>query len=272
MSPLAIIAGGGEAPKRLIAACKRFNRPFHVFALVGQTDPDIGNDNTPVNWFPLGATEGARNLARDMGVKEVIMLGRVRRPSLSELKPDLFTMQKLARIGFAALGDDGLLKAVTRVIEEEGFRIVAPQDVFAEFLMPAGQLGNIAPDGDAKKDIARGIEIARKLGELDVGQAVVVQQGIVLALEASEGTDQLIRRAGTQKREGKGAVLVKMKKPQQDRRFDLPSLGLDTVKEAHAAGFAGIAAEAGGALLIDREDVVKLADQLGLFILGIEHA
>ncbi|MBI3419237.1 MAG: UDP-2,3-diacylglucosamine diphosphatase LpxI [Proteobacteria bacterium] len=272
MEMLGIIAGGGEAPKRLIAACRKLGRPFHVLAFPGQTDSDIANDDTPVTWLPLGAAGPARKLGLEKGVKDVVMLGRVRRPSLAELKPDMLMVQKLARIGLNALGDDGLLKAVVREIEVEGFRVVAPQDIFTDLLMPAGLLGKIVPSEDAKNDIKRGIEIAHALGRLDIGQAVVVQQGIVLAVEASEGTDALIRRSVSQRREGPGPVLVKMKKPQQDVRFDLPSLGVETVKEALAAGFSGIAAEAGASLLIDRDDVVRMADQAGIFLLGIDYA
>jgi UDP-2,3-diacylglucosamine hydrolase len=112
--------------------------------------------------------------------------------------------------------------------------------------------------------------VARALGELDIGQAVVIQEGVVLALEGAEHTDALVHRAGGLKKVGPGPILVKMKKPQQDPRFDLPSLGVDTVKEAVAAGFSGIAAEAKASLLIGREEVVRLADSAGLFIVGVE--
>ena len=266
---LGIIAGGGEAPKRLIAACQRHGRAFHVLALEGQTDADIGEGDVPVTWLPLGAAAAARDLARAKGVEEVVMLGRVRRPSLSELKPDWLMLQRLPRIGMAALGDDGLLKAVVREFEAEGFTVIAPHAVFAELLMPEGQLGRVAPDEQAKQDISRAIEIVRMLGTLDIGQAAIVQQGIVLGVEAIEGTDALIRRCAMLRREGDGGVLVKMKKPQQDVRFDLPSIGVGTVREAVAAGLKGIAAEAGASLLVDRDAVIAEADRNGLFIIGI---
>jgi DUF1009 family protein len=266
---LGIIAGGGEAPKRLIDACQRHGRMFHVLALEGQTDPDIGGEDVPVTWLPLGAVAAARDLAKEKGVEEVVMLGRVRRPTLTELKPDWLLLQKLPRIGLAALGDDGLLKAIVREFEAEGFTIIAPHTVFAELLMPEGQLGRHAPDEQALMDIRRATEIVRTLGQLDIGQAAIVQQGIVLGVEAIEGTDALIRRSAHLRREGDGGVLVKMKKPQQDTRFDLPSIGTSTVREAIAAGLKGIAAEAGASLLVDREAVIAEADRAGLFILGI---
>ncbi len=267
---LGIIAGGGDAPKRLIAACQRMNRPFHVLALEGQTDTDIGNDDVPVTWLPLGAAAAALALAKEKGVTDVVMLGRVRRPSITELKPDWLMVQKLARIGLNALGDDGLLKAIAKEFEAEGFRVLAPQEVFADLLLPEGQLGKHAPNDAAKADIARGIEIAKALGALDVGQSVVVQQGIVLGLEAIEGTDALIGRAGMLKRDGVPPVLVKLKKPQQDARFDLPALGITTLREAVGAGLCGIAAEAGSSILVDRDEVIKFADASGLFIIGLK--
>lgn len=267
---LGIIAGGGDAPKRLIAACLRMNRPFHVLALEGQTDSDIGNDEIPITWLPLGAAAAALALAKEKGVTDVVMLGRVRRPSITELKPDWLMVQKLARIGMNALGDDGLLKAIAKEFEAEGFRVLAPQDVFADLLLPEGQLGKHAPNATAQADIVRGIEIARALGALDVGQSVVVQQGIVLGVEAIEGTDALIGRAGMLKRVGVPPVLVKLKKPQQDARFDLPALGISTLREAVAAGLCGVAAEAGGTILVDREEVIKFADVSGLFIIGLK--
>jgi DUF1009 family protein len=270
MEKLGIIAGGGDAPKRLIALCQRLQRPFHVLAIKGQSDPDIGEDDVPHDWLPLGHAQAALDLARQHGVRDVVMIGRVRRPSLLELKPDALMMQKLARIGISALGDDGLLKAVAREMEAEGLRIIGVQEVFADLLMPEGVLGKVAPTPEMQEDIQRGKDIARELGRMDIGQAVAMQQGIVLGMEAIEGTDALIRRAGLLKREGAGAVLVKLKKPQQDARFDLPSLGVDSVREAADAGFAGIAAEAGATLLIDREEAIRQADIHGLFLIGIK--
>ncbi len=269
---LGIIAGGGEAPKRLMAACRKLNRSFHVIALNGQTDADIGSESTLVTWLPFGAAGALRDLAVEKGIGEFVMIGRVKRPALSDVKPDAFLMQKMVRIAPAFLGgDDALLKAIAREFEAEGFRIIAPQQVFADLLMPEGPLGAVKPDARAQADIAKGIIEAKALGERDEGQAAVIQNGDVIALENAEHTDALIRRASNLKRPGPGPVLVKMKKPQQDPRFDLPSVGVDTVKEAIAAGFSGIAAEAGASLLIDREEVVRLADAAGIFVVGIHE-
>lgn len=268
---LGILAGGGEAPRRLAALLKQAGRPYFLVCLQGQADEDLGAGH-PHIWLPLGAGERALKAVRAEGVRDILMIGRVRRPSLLELKPDFFTMQKVMQIGLAMLGDDGLLKNITRVIEDEGFRVVGVQDVFAAFLTPGGVLGKAQPTAQDWEDIKRGAAAARQLGLADVGQAVMVQQGVVLGVEAIEGTDALIARCAGLKRPGGNGVLVKMCKPQQDRRFDLPAIGLETIRLLQAAGFAGVAAEAGASLLLERGAMLAAADAAGLFVAGYEEA
>jgi DUF1009 family protein len=179
-------------------------------------------------------------------------------------------MKLVARIGRAAFaGDDGLLAAVVKVLTEEGFSVVGAHDILAEALGPAGVLGHVHPDAQAMSDIARGIQVVRALGAVDVGQGCIVQQGIVLAAEAIEGTDQMLARAAALARPGPGGVLIKLVKPGQDRRADLPTVGPNTVTRAHAAGLRGVAFEAGGTLLTDRDACIAEADRLGLFLLGV---
>ncbi|HYC04847.1 MAG TPA: UDP-2,3-diacylglucosamine diphosphatase LpxI [Azospirillaceae bacterium] len=264
---LGIIAGGGELPRHLVETCRAAGRPYFLAALEGQAEPAVLPDGTA--WFRLGAAGALLDRLKAEGVAEIVMAGRVRRPSLAELRPDWFATRFFARIGAKALGDDGLLRAVTATLEEEGFRVVGVQEIVAGLLTPAGPLGRLAPDAEAAVDIALGIRAARALGSLDVGQAVVVQQGLVLGLEAIEGTDALVERCGKLRRNGAGPVLVKMRKPQQDLRLDLPSIGPVTVERCAAAGFRGIAAEAGGTLLLGRERAVAAADAAGLFLTGV---
>ncbi|MCR6632100.1 MAG: UDP-2,3-diacylglucosamine diphosphatase LpxI [Magnetospirillum sp.] len=267
-SKLGIVAGGGEFPGLVIAACCAQGRPFHVLALSGHADPAVIGD-APADWIRLGEAGTGFQRLKQAGVAEVVMIGPVRRPTLRELAPDFRTTRFFAKVGLKALGDDGLLRAVAREIEEEGFRLVGIDDVLADCLAVAGPYGTVAPDDQAQADIQRGVQVAKGIGALDVGQAVVVQQGIVLGVEAIEGTDQLLRRCGPLRREGPGGVLVKMKKPGQDRRLDLPTIGAATLREAAAAGLRGIAVEAGGALVLGREAVTTEADRLGLFIIGV---
>jgi DUF1009 family protein len=201
-----------------------------------------------------------------------VLVGPIQRPSLVTLRPDLRGAQLLARIGMRALGDDGLLKAVRDELESEGFRLIGAHEVLREAMAPEGALGTVAPDAMALTDVAFGMTVARQLGEFDIGQAVVVQQGMVLGVEAVEGTDALIARCAALKKDGPGPVLVKRAKPQQDRRLDLPTIGPDTVTRCAEAGFAGLAVEAGGSLVLDRAQIVARADAAGLFVLGVAAA
>jgi DUF1009 family protein len=203
-------------------------------------------------------------------IEQIVMLGYVRRPSMMEVKPDWLGIKVITKIGLNLLGDDALLQNVGSVLHNEtGVEVIAAQDVFANFLTPSGILSRVAPNENAMADIKRGITIARTVGSLDVGQAVVVQQGIVLGVEAIEGTDALITRTAPLMRTGPKPTLIKMAKPQQDHRYDLPSIGLGTIRTLAAHNFAGVAIEAGKSLSIQRDEMIKLSDEAGLFVIGI---
>ncbi len=266
---LGILAGGGELPAKLIEACRATGRDFFVLAFDGHTDPALV-DGVPHAWARLGAGVRALGHLRAAGVEELVFAGRIVRPSMRELRPDLRTAKMFAKLGKAAFGDDSVLSTVIKELETEGFTIVGPDSVVEELLAPAGVYGGIEPDARAMADIARGIVVSRGLGQLDVGQAAVVQDGLVLGIEAVEGTDALLARCAGLRREGPGGVLVKTRKPQQESRIDLPTVGTGTVSGAAAAGLRGIAVEAGGALVVDRAAVARAADEAGLFILGVE--
>ena len=270
-SKLGIIAGQGQLPARIIEVCRQTGREFFVVALEGQTDPTIVT-GTPHIWARLGAAARTIGGLREAGVEEVVLAGAVTRPSLTALRPDRRSAGLLARLARSGLGDDGLLSAVVSELEDEGFRVVGADDILADMVAVLGPYGIYAPDDQARADIAVGIGVARALGRLDVGQAVVVQQGVVLGVEAIEGTDALIARSGTLRREGSGGVLVKLKKPSQERRVDLPTIGAATVSAAAAAGLRGIAVEAGGSLVLDPEAVARRADDAGLFVIGVAAA
>lgn len=267
---LGLIAGGGDLPVRLISAARSAGRDIYVLAIEGQADlpPEalVGLRHDSVR---LGKVGRMLDLLRQNGVRDLIFAGRVKRPSLVALMPDARGAKFMAKIAGKALGDDGLLRAVVAELEGEGFRVLGPETLLDDLLMPEGQLGRVAPDEAAWTDIRHGLAIARGIGRLDIGQAAVVQQGLVLGVEAIEGTDALLARCAELKREGPGGVLVKAKKPAQERRVDLPTVGRRTVEGAAQAGLRGIAVEAGQALLLDRDGVVAAADRLGLFIVGV---
>lgn len=265
---LCIIAGGGSAPRVVIDVCRQQSRDYFVVCLEGQADVATA-ENSPHTWLPLGAAAKLKDLIAEKDIKELLMIGRVRRPSLFELKPDWFALKTVTKIGMNMLGDDDLLRGIGKTLEEDmGVRVIGAQDIFGDLLAPEGQLGGIAADTDAENDIRRGMAVAQALGSVDVGQAVIVQQGLVLGVEAIEGTDALITRCASLKREGIGGVLIKIAKPQQDNRYDLPTIGPDTVNAAVKAGLRGIVVEAGRSFIVEREKTIALADAAGIFILG----
>ena len=266
---LGIIAGGGTLPRRLIESCRATGREVFVVALNGETDPETV-ESVPHAWCRMGAAATALGLLRDNGVTDLVLAGGIRRPTLSTLRPDWRMARFFAKVGYRMLGDDGLLSAVAKELEIEGFRLLGAHELLdAGTTVPEGPLGRLQPDDGAAVDITRGIAIARALGVLDIGQAVVVQQGLVLGVEAIEGTDALLRRCVELRRTGPGGVLVKLEKPGQETRIDRPTVGPQTIHLAAAAGLQGIAVEAGATLLLDRDEVVRAADAAGLFVIGV---
>jgi UDP-2,3-diacylglucosamine hydrolase len=268
---LGVLAGGGALPRMIAEAAAGAGRKVCVVAFDGHTAPETPA-GFPCLWTRFGAAGGAVEWLRGQGVDELVFAGPVKRPSLADIKPDWWTAKFLAKIGVKAFGDDGLLRAISATLEAEGFRIVGMHQVLDGLLTPAGQAGRHAPDEQALRDIDLGVRVARGLGALDVGQACVVQQGLVLAVEAIEGTDAMLARCGGLARQGTGGVLVKMRKPQQDQRLDLPTIGVATIENAAAAGLRGVAVEAGGSLIVDRPAVASTADRLGLFVIGVAPA
>jgi len=264
---LGILAGGGTLPARLVERCRQTDRPVFVVAFPGETDPATVID-VPHAWIRLGAVGTILDTLHAEGVRTLVMAGGMRRPSLLTLRPDFRAARILAKIGMRVMGDDGLLAALIKELEAEGFVLVGIDAVLTDAVAAAGVYGRHLPDGQAARDIARGIEVAQGLGRYDVGQAVIVQQGMVLGVEAAEGTDALIDRCGPLRRDGPGGVLVKAMKPGQEKRADLPTIGPRTVERAAAAGLTGIAVEAGSSLIVDRAALIEVADRLGLFVTG----
>lgn len=266
--PLGIIAGSGGLPRRLIESCRVAGREVFVLALEGEADPEAV-ETVPHAWCRVGGAATGLDLLRANAVGELVLAGGVRRPSLAALRPDWRAAKFFARVGYRALGDDGLLKAVVKELEREGFRVIGADQLLDEAALPEGPLGQVRPDADALADIAHGMRLARAIGVLDIGQAVVVQQGLVLGVEAIEGTDGLLRRCAGLRRDGPGGVVVKLEKTGQERRADRPVIGPQTVVVAAESGLRGIAAEAGATLVLDRAEVIRLADAAGLFVVGV---
>lgn len=269
MTPkLGIAAGAGPLPRYIVSACKAQGREYFIIAVPGVTDPETV-EGEPHVWHRLGA--GARHLKvlRQQGCKEVVMIGPLPRPTLAAIRPDWFTLKKLIKVGYSSLGDDGALRSMVRGVEEEGFKVIGADSILSDLLAPEGVLGAASPSEQDWIDIKRGIAVVNGLGLVDVGQAAIVQQGIVLGVEAAEGTDGLIRRTAELRRPDSGGVLVKLKKPQQERRIDLPTVGVTTVRNLAAAGHKGLAVAASDTMIVDIVDVVREADEHGIFVVGL---
>jgi DUF1009 family protein len=269
-TPLGILAGSGVLPARVAEAALASGRGVFIVGLEGHAEPQVLAP-FPHEFIRFGAAGRMIAALREHGCKDLVMIGPVRRPSLFHLRPDLEAAKILTRVGRAAFaGDDGLLAAVIKILHEEGFSVVGAHTILAEALAPKGLLTKAAPDAEAMADIRRAAEVARLLGSADVGQGCVVQGGLVLAVEAAEGTDAMLSRCAALARSGPGGVLVKLVKPGQDRRADLPTIGPGTVRNAATAGLRGVAFEAGGTILADRPALIAEADAAGLFLLGID--
>jgi DUF1009 family protein len=266
---LGIFAGGGRLPGQVAAAAHAAGRKVFIVGLEGFAEAEVLAPwpHEMLRIFAVGKILAA---LRAHECKDLVLIGPIRRPSLLDLRPDAEGARMLARIGRAAFaGDDGLLAAVVKILGEEGFRVLGAHEILSEALGPVGLLSRAAPDAVAMADIRRGVAVVRALGAVDVGQTCVVQQGVVLAVEAAEGTDAMLSRCGALARPGRGGVLVKLVKPGQERRADLPTIGPDTIRASAHVGLRGVAFEAGGTILADREAAVAAADEAGLFLLGL---
>ncbi len=265
---LGIIAGGGELPSQLISACKQKNiKPF-IVGFEGQTNPDIMENHRHI-WAALGSVGKIIDFFKSNQVKDLVLIGRVKRPSFTEIKPDLRAVKILSKIGFRALGDNDLLKALKSELEFEGFTLHAIHDFCDDLLVKEGEVGSYAPSAKHKIDIELGLRISQKIGAMDIGQSVIVQNGMVIGVEAVEGTDELINRCAPLLQEGGGGILVKTRKPQQDKELDMPTIGVKTIINAHKSGLCGIVLQANNVIIVDFKNVAKYADEYKMFVTGI---
>jgi DUF1009 family protein len=275
--PIGIICGGGSIPMAVAKAVRAHGREVMLFPLHGFADRAV--EQFPHHWVHLGAVGGLLSAMRKAGCKEIVLIGSLVRPRPWHVRFDLTTVFVLAKlVPHFRGGDDRLLKAVAAMFEERGFRLRGAHEVAPEILMPAGIAGKVQPSRAEREDVALGLDLLRAMGPYDVGQAVAVANRHVIAVEASEGTAGMLERIAELRRNGRiklaarAGVLVKAPKPGQDRRFDLPAIGPDTVAQAKAAGLAGIAVEAGGTVVADSAALVRAADKAGLFVFGIKPA
>lgn len=264
-----LLAGTGNLPRRLVDACEMQKRDVFVVTFEGDNHNDELNDVAGA-CVHLGQVGTVFRLLKENGCEEVAMAGRFRRPAYNQLKLDLRATRLLPKL-LRAKGDDALLRVLTGALEHEGFKVVGAESLLPTLQIGPGNLGSKSPQQEDQADIALGSEIIRLLGPYDVGQAVVVRRGRVLGVEGPEGTDALLERCATFD-SVTGGTLVKMRKPGQDERVDLPSIGPETVRRAAAARLAGVAIEAHATLVLDQEEVRAQADRFGIFVVGFVEA
>lgn len=275
MARLGLIAGSGGLPLEIAEHCRRVGRPVFVIRLKGFADPALaGFDGVDVGLAELGKCIKALKQA---ACQAVCLAGKVTRPDFTKLAPDLRGLAAIPGVIAAGRkGDDALLRFLVGEFEKEGFAVEGAEGVMRELTLPVGPLGRHVPSPEQLVDAERALQVARAIGRLDIGQGCVVCEGLVLAVEAQEGTDAMLARVAGLPAELRGragdrrGALAKTPKPIQETRVDLPTIGLATVRGAATAGLAGIVGEAGRLLVLDRAEVASLADELGLFVLGVE--
>jgi DUF1009 family protein len=272
-SRLGLIAGGGDLPVHVAEAARRDGRLGCVIALKGFADPERYEAPVPAGLGQLGAVLKALAQA---DCDAVCFAGIVPRPDFSSLKLDMKAMAMLPKVlAAAARGDDALLRAVVRIFEAEGLAVVGADEIASELAVREGLVGGVGPDDQSRTDALKALHVAAIIGAEDIGQGAVVADGLVLAVEAQEGTDAMLARVAGLPEAVRGSaarrrgVLAKRPKPGQERRIDLPVIGVSTVEGAAKAGLSGIAAPAGGALILGRDAVAEAADRAGLFIWGV---
>jgi DUF1009 family protein len=273
--PLAMLCGGGSLPLTVADKVASSGRPVLLFPLRGAAE-GLGVERYPHHWVHIGQIGKFLRLARAAGCRDVVFIGSLVRPSLWHVHPDLKGLTVLPRV-FAAYrgGDNHLLSGMGKLLEDEGLRLVGAHEVAPDILIPEGALARAQPSELDRADIALGLEYLHAAGKFDIGQAVVVAGRHILAVEAVEGTDAMLARVAEMRVNGRlrarpgTGILVKAPKPAQDHRFDLPSIGPQTVEGVVRAGLAGIAVLAGSTIVAEPARLIELADRNAIFVVGV---
>lgn len=271
MDKLGILAGGGLLPQLIVNERLRHEQETFIIAFKGFTDPQWVASH-PHEWVRLGQLGKTLSKLKKQGVTKIVFAGHIRRPSWNQIRPDLQGMKLLWKLSRQKLGDDSLLRRLASVFEEKGIELIGADQILPQCVMPEGSLTNETPTEKQWGDIEYAYHLLTEWAKLDQGQSIVVQNGLILGIEAIEGTDELIKRCGQYKRPGVGPILVKIKKPQQDSRLDLPTIGQQTIMNAIESGFSGIAVLEKQALFLEPSESIELANKYNLFITGFNKA
>lgn len=271
LKKVGIIAGAGRPPALLAETLESKGIQPCIIALDGITSPDLYQSRAHL-LTSIGMAGAMISWLKNNDIHDVVMTGALKRPEWSKLKVDPRGMRILVKILLKkSMGDDALLRTLRRELERDRFTLHGIQDFVPGLLAPAGLLGSVAPREEDWETIRLGFHAAKDLGRRDKGQCVVVQQDTVLGLEDNEGTKALMQKAALIKSQGRGPILVKVCKPQQDRALDMPTVGPHTAETAIEGGYAGIVVEAGQTLIVDLEDVIRICDRNGIFLYGLRH-
>lgn len=265
---IGLIAGGGDFPVKFAEAAEKSGRQVYAVAYHDAADPGIGRRVHAVEWFYLGEIEKLIRFFNTNGVKEAVIMGGVnKRVMFSDIRPDATALSLIA--GLTETHDDALLRRFADCLEQHDIAVRSSTFLLPELLAPDGCWTETVPDPAQRKDITIGWKIAKAIGRLDIGQCVVVEKGTILAVEAIDGSDATITRGG---RLGGGqAVVVKVSKPHQDMRFDIPAVGPDTIQTMREAGVRVLAVETGRTVVFDREIMIARADEAGMSIVALSE-
>jgi DUF1009 family protein len=269
---IAVIAGSGKLPQLIINELIKQKISFIILAIHENADEELLRSHKHYLITP-GKVKPILKTMSDEKITSVVFAGDIKRPGLLSLKVDSIGLSVMARITASKIhGDNSALSIIAKFLEEHGLKVISPNSILPSLLTPAGILGKIKPDQDDLKDIEIGKIVLAKLSDMDIGQATIVENSYVLGIEASEGTDSLIKRCADLKRETmRKGVLVKMKKTMQDKRLDLPTIGTNTIDYVYKANLRGIAVNTNGSIIISLPEVITLADKYGIFVIGVQE-
>ncbi|MEG3640915.1 LpxI family protein [Magnetococcus sp. PR-3] len=263
-----IIAGNGQIPSLVIQKIRSHTDSCGVVVAAhrGEAEPELEQLADATLWVRLGQFKRIIRFFKAQGVTHIVMVGGITKTKIWNIRPDTLALKIASRLRH--MQDDHLLRAIAETLESYGFSVCGAHELVPELLAPAGVLGSYQPDESLQADFTLGWNMAKAVGALDIGQGVVVRDKVVLAVEAVEGTDAMLKRAGELTRGG--GCLVKVSKPQQDLRLDMPTVGVSTIKNLHQAGLTGLAIEAGATMIVDFIETVAEADRLGVVLMGCE--
>ncbi|MDF2965462.1 MAG: hypothetical protein K0Q51_850 [Rickettsiaceae bacterium] len=272
LKKVGLIAGQGELPYLVIDSCIKKSIPIFPIFLAGETEVNTSNlHNIDYKAFKIGQVGQILEYFKENNITDIVIVGGIKRPNLASIKVDFEGAKLLGKLlKNKILGDDKLLRVVAEFIESHGFKVISPQSLMdIGITLPEGVIVHSSHEINMT-DAELGLEVAQTLGRLDIGQAVIVEEGLIIGVEAAEGTDNLIKRCYEFHKSSKKAILVKACKPGQDTRLDMPTVGPSTVENAHLYGLAGIAIEADKVFVVDYEKVVEKAKEFDVFLVSIK--